>query len=223
MNERLRVRSCRTALLALAVALAHACVAGEDLRGTDRGAFLPAARVRVVWPRNAVPPPAENVAYRTVLEAGLTHVDGELGGSGAGGDYTVTMGHVAYAPELSWRGVAVRALAGVGYDDVEVELAGVDVDADGPGFVAGVEACWRGWRVVEPYARYVGLGGIDTEVRRLELGIELRLTDHAGVQLAYARQISEADDFDELFASTLLFDSARIETEGVHVGLAVRF
>ncbi len=43
------------------------------------------------------------------------------------------------------------------------------------------------------------------------------------MQLAYARQISEADDFDELFASTLLFDSARIETEGVHVGLAVRF
>lgn len=204
------------------------CNFGTQFRGTDRGALMPSARIQwSPWQsdsRKDGPP----VQYRSTFEAGVTRVKGDFDQDGAPADladvvdYEAALGHAVFAPQLTWRGVRLSPRIGPAYGEVEVEVAETSarVSEAGLGVMLGVEASWLGWSWCEPYVRYTQTYGIEWAVDRFEAGVDLRVTDEIGFQIAYARQNSDVDEF-VLFAYAR--DSARIETEGIHIGLSLRF
>lgn len=193
------------------------CTFDDDIRGTDRSALLPSARVRWAMCQPSAPSDPERVSYQSMLAASLTHVDGDFDRAGTRADYRVTNGHVAFAPEVSWRHVHVGPFAGLAYGDIEVESGAARGSADGLGGVVGIQASWRGWQPFEPYVRYAEAGDPKWKVARFEAGVDVRVFDQVGVQFAYARQTSHIE---QLFTATT---GARIESEGVHVGMSLRF
>ncbi|MCA8951922.1 MAG: hypothetical protein KDE27_20600 [Planctomycetes bacterium] len=197
------------------------CVAPDDneFRGKDRSALLLSARLRLARDPDAPPPPPERFSYRSGVEFDVNYRDGDFGDPGGRADYTVWSGHIAFAPELSWHGVTLGPLAGASFGDLTVERGTARSQESSLGGVLGVEASWRGWDYVQPYVRYSRKFAFDWSIGRFESGIELRATPNVGFQIAYARQTNRIDEL-ELFG---FGDSARIATEGVHLGLCWRF
>lgn len=213
----------RIAGLAVVASVASACSQGVQYRGTDRGAVMPAVRARVAL-RHVEPPANERrVTYEPSLEGGFTVVDGEFTQDGERIDYRAMCGHVAFAPAIAWRSARLQALAGLGYNDLRADASSGLVEADGLALALGLEGAWGGWSPLEPYVRYLGVNGVDTGVRRFEVGVDLRIQPTVGLQLAYARQTAEAEDLDDVFFVTSAVDSLRVESEGLHVGLSLRF
>jgi hypothetical protein len=193
------------------------CTFHDAFRGTDRGATMPGARARWLVGDGSAPSDPDRVSYESTIEASFTHVDGDFTRAGTRADYRFGNGHLAFAPEVSWRRLCLCPIAGLAYGDIEVENGTARASAEGLGATLGIQASWRGWRSLEPYVRYVEAGDPEWHIARFEAGVEVGLCEQLGVQFAYARQTSRID---EVFSSN---DGARIETEGLHLGLSLRF
>lgn len=154
-----------------------------------------------------------------MLEAGVTHVEGDFAQPPTRPDYRATALHVAFAPEFTLRNVRVGPIAGLAYGDVEVESGANHAGQSGLGVALGLEASYRAWPFLAPYARYQENSGLEWSTGRFEVGVDLRASAAVGVQVAYARQTNRIDDV-ELFG---VADGARIESEGLHLGLSLRF
>ncbi|MFT4513511.1 MAG: hypothetical protein ACI89X_001120 [Planctomycetota bacterium] len=195
------------------------CNFGNQFRGTDRGALMPSARVQWSPRQRDSRKDGQRVQYRSTFEAGVTRVKGDFDQEGLRPDYEATLGHAVFAPELTWGGVRLSPRIGPAYGEIEVAEMSARASESGVGAMVGVEASWQGWSWCEPYVRYTDTRSIDWRVGRFEVGVDLRASDEVGFQIAYARQTSEIDDA-TLFG---IGDSARIETEGIHIGLSLRF
>ena len=212
-------RSAANIALSVALLALTGCTFGNHFRGTDRGALMPSARIQ--WsPRQSDSrkdgPP---VQYRSTFEAGVTRVEGDFVQDGLRPDYMATLGHAVFAPELTWGGVRLSPRIGLALGEIEVAEMSARASESGVGAMVGVEASWQGWSWCEPYVRYTDTRSIDWRVGRFEVGVDLRASDEVGFQIAYARQTSEIVDA-TLFG---IGDSAHIETEGIHIGLSLRF
>jgi len=211
-------RVVRAAWLASLVALAG-CQSSEEFRGTDGSSLLTSARAQWV-PRGRAPrDDGGRFAYRTAYEAGVSHVEGDFEEAGLQPDYSATVGHVLFAPEFTWKGLRFGPRVGPAFGEVKVSSSDSRVREGGIGFMTGLEAGWQVTSFCEPYARYTRVEGLDWSAGRLELGVELRVTDQVGFEVAYGRQASRIDDV----ILTVEEEQARIETEGVHIGLSLRF
>ena len=208
---------CRSFRLLLIAALAG-CSSGDVFRGSDHGVVMPVIRAR--WslrqPRETTTP--NRVSFTPMLESAVTYVEGDLAQQPRL-EYHATTWYAGFAPEFYWHGLCAGPIVGLGYGEVEVETNVADAGEEGIGLMFGVDARWRDWSPFEPYVRYVESAGGDWRTGRFELGAELRATANVGLQLAWARQTSELDELG-VFAPG---DSARIETEGLHLGLSLRF
>ena len=130
--------------------------------------------------------------------------------------------HAAFVPALAWNDAVLMPIGGVGWGRIEVDAAADGVTVDEPGLVLGGQLAWRGLAPLEPYVRYTSLAGIDVGVRRFEAGVDLRIAGPFGLQVAYSRQTAEAEEFDAVFLTTFV-DAVRIESEGVHLAMSLRF
>ncbi|MFY9342044.1 MAG: hypothetical protein WAT39_06125 [Planctomycetota bacterium] len=205
----------------LCVALV-ACSSGQQIRGTDRGAVLPAVRATFALrePRQV---PARGLAFEPAIEVGTEHVGGDFGQ----GDYRADTFHLAFAPEFSWRDVCLQPLVGLAYAEVVADAPlpvplpapGLRADDQDLGGTLGLAASWRGWSLAWPCVRFASTGGRDIRVGRFEVGVDLRATDVLGISVAYARQTSEVETVGRFIGAV----GARIETEGLHLGLSLRF
>ncbi|MEO6596683.1 MAG: hypothetical protein ABIP94_18200 [Planctomycetota bacterium] len=195
------------------------CSYDDQFRGTDRSAVLPSVRARLARDDGTPPAKPNRVHYQPTLEGAVSYGEGDFAQQSIRPEYEVFAGHVAFAPEFSWRGVRLSPIVGLAYGDVTVTSAMARASQNGLGVAFGVEAAWQGWSWFEPYVRYVDANGFDWRVARLEVGVGLRMCEVFGVQIAYARQTSEVHELSFFGAG----DAARIETEGVHVGLSLRF
>lgn len=206
-------------LVYLVLTLPAACSFGDQFRGTDRSAFLPSMRAKWAWRNQPAPTRAERLAYVPMLEAGATNVAGDFAQPPTRPDYRATTLHVAFAPEFTLRNVRVGPIAGLAYGDVEVDSGSGHAGQSGLGLALGFEASYRAWSFLAPYARYQENSGLEWSTGRFEVGVDLRASAAVGVMVAYARQTNRIDDI-ELFG---VGDGARIESEGLHVGLSLRF
>lgn len=225
----------RFAQIALALSAA-ACIGsgeGKEYRDEDRSALAPAIRAQWLHGKRsdesgpqsgrAANTTAEDAfRFRSTLAASATRTAGSFVSADARPEYSVATLVAAWQPELTMAGVCIAPLVGLGHGAVEVDDGAARLRGSGVGFVAGNRLSYRGLGPIEPYARYESLVGLEYGVRRFEVGLEWHATDVVGVQLAYLRQTSVADDIDDLFGSDPI-DSLRVETEGVHLGLAFRF
>lgn len=208
---KLSIAACSCALLG------SACSWGDQFRGSDHGAWLPAVRASWAFDGGREPIDAERVTYRPTLQAGFTQIDGDVTAAGDRADYRVDIAQLVFAPEIRWRDVQVAPFVGAAYGDAEVHDATARITGRGLGVAAGVDLSYRGWQPLAPYLRYTEAGGPEWRAGRYEVGAEVRVHEHVGLQFAYARQISRID---ELF---LAGDGARIDSDGLHLGLVVRF
>ena len=208
----------RTAWMAALVALTG-CSYGEQFRGTDRSALMSSARVQWSGRERGPLEDTQRVRYRSTFEAGMTYTEGDFDQEGLRPDYAVSLGHAVFAPEFTYGGARLSPRVGPAYGDVEVTATNSGASETGLGVMFGVEGSWQGWSWCEPYVRYTNSNGFDWRVGRFEVGVDLRVTDEVGFQVAYGRQTSEIDEVSWF----LVGDSARIETEGVHLGLSLRF
>ena len=209
--------------LVAVAAVGSACSTGVQYRGTDRGALMPAARARVALRRVEPPANERRVTYEPSLEGGFTVVDGEFTQDGERVDYQAMCGHVAFAPAITWRSARLQAMAGLGFNDLCADAGSGIVEADGPALALGREGAGGGWSPLEPDVRSLGVHGVDTGVRRVEIGVDLRIQPAVGLQVAYARQTAEAQDLDDVVFLTSVVESLRVESEGLHIGLSLRF
>ncbi len=208
---------CRSFPLLLLAALAG-CAYGDAFRGTDHGVVMPVIRAR--W---SLRPPRENttpnlVSFSPMLESAVTHVEGDLAQQPRL-EYHATTWYAGFAPEFYWHGLCAGPIVGLGYGEVEVETDLANGGEEGIGLMFGADARWRDWTPFEPYVRYVESEGGDWRTGRFELGAQLRATANVALQLASARQTSRLDELGAFAPG----DSARIETEGLHLGLSLRF
>jgi hypothetical protein len=204
----------------LSLSLAACAVDGEQFRGKDRSAFLPAASAH--WAIGE--PPARDssaLAWQPGVAAGVTRVEGEFALGASRADYAITSVHASFAPELSWRRLLVTPRLGLGYNDFELDAPGASASSDGLGAAWGATAALGTGAPLAPFVRYEGVQGAEVGVRRFEAGLVLWIPTACGVEVAYARQTTELDDVNLLGAPG--GDAGRVATEGVHLGLVLRF
>lgn len=210
----------RWAPLACVLGAVGACGSTESYRGEDRDALMPAVVARVALRKPVAMTDPTRVTYMPTLEGSATRLDGDFAQDATQFDYRASSYHVAFAPEITWQHMRFSPLAGLAYSDVEVDAGAVHARKGEVGIPLGIGASWLAWNPVEPYGRYVRVVGPDAVIGRFELGIDLRVTAALGFQLAYARQTSE---FTESFLLVIPGDSVHVETEGLHLGLSLRF
>lgn len=208
----------RTCLLFSGLLLVTAsCGSNEPFRGNDYGALLAAARAH--WRLRPMRQDPARFASAPGIEAGGSWVQGDFEQGATRPDYEFLTGHIAFAPELAWRNVDVMPLVGASLASLEVTNGGTRIDENGAGALFGIEASYRALPWLQPYAR--ATRGVRPEwvVDRVEVGLDLRLNEAVGVQVGWARQTTRLDD-GPFFGA---FEDADIRTDGVHVGLSLRF
>lgn len=194
-----------------------ACVGDDQISGRDRGVLMPSARAKWVWQDE---PDAEfaSLHYRPALEVGVAPVRGEFAIASRRGDYTTVVLHAAYAPEFSFEQFRLSPLAGMAFGDFDANVGLGDSGSSGLGVTIGAQAEWTGLTPLVPYCRYQYSSAFDWSAGRFEAGFELRIAT-AGLQFAYARQLSRFEEVESRFQN----ESARIESDGLHFGLSLRF
>lgn len=206
-------------LLLLPIVVFAGCIGtGEEIRGRDHVAVTPSVVARI--PLGRVPEPRRRaVSYQAAIEVGTSYLEGDFTGSPGRVHYDATTVHAAFSPEVGWNGVYLCPLVGGSYSAIEVDAGSASAgDVSGLAVIGGAEARWcAGW--FEPYARYVKIFGGDQEIDRLDLGLGWRFVDSLAIRLGWAQQTTEVEDF----LSTGASNRAHIESDGVHVGLALRF
>lgn len=205
------------ALAAACLALLGACSAipDEQIRGTDREGFLPSGRVRHEGERSK-PQGLQGWEVASNFEGGYQRVAGEFRQSGGEADYRAAIGYAAWAPNMEYEGVQIDGFAGLAYGDIDVTAPGNDSRQDDVGPYLGFGARYRRLGIVEPYLRWSQGGSAEWSISRFEAGFELRPMQQVGIECAYALQMSriESENAD---------GGARIETDGLHVGVVLRF
>jgi hypothetical protein len=204
------------------VLAAGGCIHGETFRGSDGSALMPKLRAEWAIPRAAAEPArADAVHYQPVLAAQATLLDGDFAEAGERPDYRVWAVHVAFQPEVHWRGVQLAPFVGLGYQRVDLDTSTASRWFDTVSPVVGAQLTWRGLAPLLPFARYEIAGPGDVTIARGEVGLELLLGSNSGLQVGYGRQRTSVEEF--LLLSPLVGDSVRIDSEGVHVGFVLRF
>lgn len=220
-------------VLVTPVAACFGSGAGTEYRDDDRSALAPAIRAQWLHGRSpddvAAPPGVATTAasgdsfrFRSSLAASATRTAGTFVTADARPEYSAATAVVAWQPELTIAGVCLAPLVGLGHGAVEVDDGTARLRGSGVGFATGNRLSYRRFGSIEPYVRYESLVGLEYGVRRFEAGLEWHATALVGVQLAYLRQTSVADEFDGILGSDPI-DSLRVETDGVHLGLTFRF
>jgi hypothetical protein len=166
-------------------------------------------------------PAPDRVTWRPALAGAVTHVDGDFAQGPGAVDYRVLAALVGFQPDVAWRDVHFEPFAGLGFSEVEVDASVDEASSGGIGPAFGAALGYRGLGPLEPFVRYGRVFSGETTIGRFEAGLELRASRWLGLQVAYARQISEAEDVD-------LFglpggDAVRVNSDGVLVGVSLRF
>jgi hypothetical protein len=207
----------RTRRLALAALSAlAACNTGDPIRGSDNDAFVAGGRARFARREREAPvdPAREHrVRYRPTLEIGADYVAGDFPQTAADGEYRVSTAYGAFAPELAWRQLCFTPMVGVGYGDAVIRTPTLRSEAEDLGVYFGVEVSMRALEWMQPYARLATISSVELGLSQFEVGVDLRPMREVGVQVAYARRTTEID----------LANDSRIDSDGLYVGLSLRF
>lgn len=193
----------------------------EQIRGTDREAFLPSVRVRSAL--GAVSKAEAEVGEQewkvaSEWEAGYERVDGEFAQASGATKYHSRLAHVAFAPRLEMEStrLAAEGFAGLAYGDIDVTAPTNDSKQNDVGSYIGIGLRYRGLGVVEPYARVTNASSVEWSIGVVEVGFEAKPAEFLGIEVAYASQTSriETENSD---------GGARIETDGLRIGMVLRF
>lgn len=214
---RWKAKPANVVLASACAAMLGACsaVTDEQIRGSEREAFLPSGRVRYEGGRST-PESLKGWELETCFEAGYHRVEGDFAQNAGEAEYSSSMSYAAFAPNMEYEGVQIDAFAGLSYGEIDVTAPGNDSRQEAVGTYVGLGTRYRCIGMLEPYARWSHGGGAEWSISRVELGFELRPMEEIGVECAYAMQTHRIEPGGS-------DGGARIETEGLHLGLVLRF
>jgi len=194
---------------------ACSAVTDEQIRGTDREEFLPSGRVRYESERSK-PAGLQGGEVASTFEGGYQRLEGEFGQGLGEAEYRSSIAYAAWAPNMEYQGVFLEGLAGLSFGEIDVASPGNESRHNGAGAYIGFGARYRQLGIVEPYARWSQGGSSEWSISRFEVGFEIRPLSEVGIECAYALQTNriEPEDTD---------GGARIETDGLHLGLVLHF
>lgn len=194
-----------------------ACLAvtDEQIRGTDRQEFLPSGRVRLEG-ETKKPEFLEGGEFVSSFEGGYQQNDGEFDVSVGEAKCRSSIGYAAWAPSFEYNSVRLEGFLGLSFGEIEVVSPGNDSRQNDVGAYTGFGLRYRQLGIVEPYARLSRGESFEWSISRFEIGFEFRPMSKVGVECAYALQTNriEPENTD---------GGARIETDGLHIGLVLRF
>lgn len=206
------VTTMNPALCLLALVASAACGATEEIRGKDRSELLPAVHARMMFRPTEV---TGGLRFASGLEVGATTNRGDFSRSDGPVSYASDVGTVHAVLGTVSSQIELLGLVGGAYADHEIDSEQSSVRVSSLGVSGGFEVGVRPWQLLGPYARYTVARGSEWQVDRLEVGIDVRIEEWLGLRVGYSNQVMQ-DEY-------LSLQEFRVETDGVHLGMMLRF